>query len=562
MAAERTVQALVNFGFDEAKVREAITHIGNPGDKEAAINWLLDHGEEDRGGTVELKHCPCVDEIGYQRLIKRSQVVFGQPCKHGCQGSENWLCLLCGETRCGRYAAKHSLAHWEETKRQEEANITVAEAASGREALGHCLVLSLSDLSVWCYHCQAYVDHESLQPLIKQMEKLKFGGAGDAAKESTSASSSSVPQTQTQDSVLQAPKDACHGRFGDPEWAAPRLVRACDEEARPGYKTKKAHEYLDEEDVLRAKVKALANLIRRSENCVAYTGAGISTASGISDYATKASGSVATEGVQKVSHWSAKPTLAHKALVRLHQLGYLKHWVQQNHDGLPQKAGFPQEHINEIHGAWYDPSNPVVAMSSTLRTDLMASLLEWETKCDLCLALGTSMVGMNSDRMAISAAQRAKACAALGTVIVALQQTQYDSSSSLRIFAPIDQVMRMLADEMQFQISQDAAAVMPQPTVEPHVYANLPYRQDGSYNVNACTTLDLREGAKIRLVNPQQWDEDRWGSVGVVLPLQDSLREEGHYAVKIGDGPVRVLGLWWLEAAQRGGVPALPLVNC
>ena len=37
---------------------------------------------------------------------------------------------------------------------------------------------------------------------------------------------------------------------------------------------------------------------------------------------------------------------------------------------VPQKAGFPQEKINEIHGAWYDPSNPVVQFGGNLRTDL------------------------------------------------------------------------------------------------------------------------------------------------------------------------------------------------
>ena len=30
----------------------------------------------------------------------------------------------------------------------------------------------------------------------------------------------------------------------------------------------------------------------------------------------------------------------------------LSFWVQQNHDGLPQKAGFPQWLLNEIHGSW------------------------------------------------------------------------------------------------------------------------------------------------------------------------------------------------------------------
>jgi len=36
-----------------------------------------------------------------------------------------------------------------------------------------------------------------------------------------------------------------------------------------------------------AKVNALADLIRASSNMIAYTGAGISTAAGIDDYATK-----------------------------------------------------------------------------------------------------------------------------------------------------------------------------------------------------------------------------------------------------------------------------------
>lgn len=38
-------------------------------------------------------------------------------------------------------------------------------------------------------------------------------------------------------------------------------------------------------------------------------------------------------------------------------------------------------------------------MSGNLRGDLFQRLLEWEDKTDLCLSVGTSMSGMNSDRV-------------------------------------------------------------------------------------------------------------------------------------------------------------------
>jgi hypothetical protein len=39
---------------------------------------------------------------------------------------------------------------------------------------GHGLVLSLSDLSVWCYLCGGYVKHDRLLPFLVRAEALKF----------------------------------------------------------------------------------------------------------------------------------------------------------------------------------------------------------------------------------------------------------------------------------------------------------------------------------------------------------------------------------------------------
>merc|ERR1712023_178719 len=140
-----------------------------------------------------------------------------------------------------------------------------------------------------------------------------------------------------------------------------------------------------------------------------------------------------------------------------------------------------------------DPSNPVVPMSGTLREDLIKRMLHWEDKVDLCLALGTSMVGMNADRMAVAPAERARRGqnGALGTVIVSLQQTQYDSLSSLRIFATIDKVMEMLAEEL-------ALDVPPAPShrpLESLVLKDLAYGPDGKRSASSRLTLDLRPGS-------------------------------------------------------------------
>lgn len=534
------MRELINFGFSEDRAREAVANIGDVSDVQLAINWLLDHGEEDKGGAVEFKHCPHICELPLGTIVKKAALEFGNPCAKGCKGSENWVCLMCGVTHCGRYVNKHALHHWQETREADSRALTVGEAAAGVCRRGHFLAMGLMDLSVWCYECESYVDHEVLGPLVARMQRLKFGGADEEEPE---------PEVG---SILDADPQSAHGFLGDPNWPLPRLASACNEEARPGYKTMKAHEYLDEPAVLKAKVKLLADLIARSRNCVAYTGAGISTASGIKDYATKASSSSSSSSAK--SPWLAEPSYAHHVLVALWKSGNLKHWVQQNHDGLPQKAGFPQKDINEIHGAWWDPSNPVVPMDGTLRSDLIQWMLDWESRVDLCLALGTSMVGMNADRMAVSPAKRA-----LGTVIVALQQTQYDKISSLRIFARLDDVLNELASLLNLDVA--SAPVLSQRRQE----AIIPYGRDGRKSTTAQLHLDLRVGSKLRVVDQPDWDQAKYGELCQVMEAPEELAKQGHVQLLFpGDGlkksVTRFLGGWWIEAAIKGELDKIPVV--
>ncbi len=110
-------------------------------------------------------------------------------------------------------------------------------------------------------------------------------------------------------------------------------------------------------------------LLKSSENVAAFTGAGISTESGISDFRSK--GGVwdryrivtyqefISRHEARVEYWKmkkelyteikdAKPNRAHLALAELEHMGKLKCLITQNIDGLHQDSG--SSHVIELHG--------------------------------------------------------------------------------------------------------------------------------------------------------------------------------------------------------------------
>jgi hypothetical protein len=91
-----------------------------------------------------------------------------------CPNGENWLCLTCRRVLCSRYVNGHGLQHWKDTCCQEE-NERVGDTKK-TAATGHCVAVSLADLSVWCHVCEAYLvhDEEILKPIVAQLERLKF----------------------------------------------------------------------------------------------------------------------------------------------------------------------------------------------------------------------------------------------------------------------------------------------------------------------------------------------------------------------------------------------------
>ncbi|KAK7495510.1 hypothetical protein BaRGS_00013208 [Batillaria attramentaria] len=80
------------------------------------------------------------------------------PCQDCGDTTENWVCLVCYKVFCSRYVQEHMLFH------------SIAEE-------GHLMVLSYSDLSVWCYACNDYIDNQITHPMKDAAHRSKFGEA-------------------------------------------------------------------------------------------------------------------------------------------------------------------------------------------------------------------------------------------------------------------------------------------------------------------------------------------------------------------------------------------------
>ena len=120
------------------------------------------------------------------------------------------------------------------------------------------------------------------------------------------------------------------------------------------------------------KIKQAKELVSAARKILVFTGAGISTGSGIPDYRGPDGVWLKTEPVlykdfiassrSKVEYWrykadtfpaflSAAPNAAHKAVVELERAGRLLALVTQNIDSLHRAAGTHTDKLIELHGS-------------------------------------------------------------------------------------------------------------------------------------------------------------------------------------------------------------------
>ena len=115
----------------------------------------------------------------------------------------------------------------------------------------------------------------------------------------------------------------------------------------------------------------LARLIHAARRIVVFTGAGISTESGIPDF--RSPGGIWSKNRviyfdefvrsrdARIEAWTrlfngrkmlmgAEPNAGHRAVAKLHERGLLAHVITQNVDGLHQSSGVPDDRVIELHG--------------------------------------------------------------------------------------------------------------------------------------------------------------------------------------------------------------------
>ena len=86
--------------------------------------------------VVPLRDCPHLDAV---QEVPANGINVHDPCLECGSTAENWICLQCYTVHCARNVNEHAVTHGQ-----------IAE---------HPLTLSFSDLSVWCYGCEAYIDN-------------------------------------------------------------------------------------------------------------------------------------------------------------------------------------------------------------------------------------------------------------------------------------------------------------------------------------------------------------------------------------------------------------------
>jgi NAD-dependent deacetylase len=203
------------------------------------------------------------------------------------------------------------------------------------------------------------------------------------------------------------------------------------------------------------KIERLADLIYQSRKLVVFTGAGISTESGIPDFRgpdgiwTRKAKGLTTEA----RDWSnAAPNAGHLAILDLQKLKKLKFLISQNVDNLHLKSGIDPGRLAELHGNMtkircrrceFSMDNhgdtdlcplcggemkaSVVDFGQSLPREALEESVRQSQDCDLFLVAGSSLVVYPAADMPMLAVE-----AGAKLVIINAGETPLDTNAELK----------------------------------------------------------------------------------------------------------------------------------
>lgn len=246
---------------------------------------------------------------------------------------------------------------------------------------------------------------------------------------------------------------------------------------------------------------AAARLIYEAKRIVVFTGAGISTESGVPDF--RSPGGIwsqynaddltyqkfrADEKYRKI-YWAydrarypamrdAVPNLAHKSIVDIEKSGRLSALITQNIDGLHQKAGSSPEKVYELHGTVKEitcldcqtrwPREEItdemdmegvevayckrcggplkcatIAFGQSLPEDVLEKSFYYARNCDLFLTIGSSLVVQPAASLPLEAKR-----GGARLILVNLSDTPYDQVMDLVIRSTAGPAMAAIMEEI------------------------------------------------------------------------------------------------------------------
>ena len=209
-----------------------------------------------------------------------------------------------------------------------------------------------------------------------------------------------------------------------------------------------------------------------------------------------------------------------------------------------------------------------------MRQDLALRLQSASEKADLVLVLGSSFSSPDQavERAISKAALKSLEGGCIGMVVINLQNTPMDPLATVRIFADVDIVMVHLAKLLDVPLAEPNLRVRMS-------ISKVAYDSSGEPTSLGMTELCLQPGSGIRL-SPRHNCQGAGQPSRAHIGGGELVREGGRVSRRAsGEGRVvrycttqraweleiegvkMLLGYWWLEAAARGVLPFLPIVN-